>query len=64
MKLFQSNINGLRMCDNCNDFQQLLYNVEREHEATIAGGDEDDQDYVGDFVGDEMDVANMNLGWG
>ena len=30
------------MCDNCNDFQQLLYNVEREHEATIAGGDEDD----------------------
>ena len=36
--LFQSNINGLRMCDNCNDFQQLLYNVERQHEATIAGG--------------------------
>ena len=31
------------MCDNCNDFQQLLYNVERQHEATIAGG-ENDQD--------------------
>ena len=40
------------MCDNCNDFQQLLYNVERQHEATIAGGEnEDDLEIVRIFLG-------------
>ena len=33
---FQKKIT-FKMCENCNDFQLLLYRVERDHEAAIAG---------------------------
>ena len=44
----------MRMCDNCSEFQQLLYSVERQHEATIAGQQDDGEHHDGNSKHDYL----------